>query len=107
MTETAQQTPSAEPAEAQPATEAPRPPFELKVGARIEYGPRTGKVVAVRGHGPQPYEVHIRWDGVKYPEWHIYVTLGRLYEQGQLKILEQGRGTLLERICAVCCPGSR
>jgi hypothetical protein len=82
-----------------PSSAGPLPNgFALKSGARIQYGPRTGKVEEVRGGGPEPYEVKIRWEGSKYPEWALFASLRGFYQQGELKIVEQGKGTLFERL---------
>jgi hypothetical protein len=80
------------------APQTPRPPFDLLPGAQVQYGPRRGTVVEVRGNGFVPYDVLIRWDGVKYPEWSIYETLKRLYEQGEFKVLAPGRLSFFERL---------
>lgn len=75
--------------------------FLLKTGAEVAYGPRAGAVESVRGGSGQAdgaYEVMIRWRGEKYPEWYLYATLKRLHDQGEFKILRQGKGTVWERL---------
>ena len=90
---------AADNAEATPAPAARLEPFTLQKGARIELGHRTGKVLMVRGSGTVPYDVQVRWEGSKRPEWLIYRSLAVRYERGELKILKQGKGTLMQRIC--------
>jgi hypothetical protein len=70
-----------------PAAPAKRAPFALRHGARVELGPKKGKVKIVRGTGDVPYDVQIRWDGEKYPEWHVYRTLQLHFDAGRFKIL--------------------
>ncbi len=61
-------------------------PFAIRKGDSVTYGHRKGRVKAVRGGGPIPYEVRIDWQGEKYPEWFQYLTLLSLYEKDQFKI---------------------
>ena len=82
-----------------PLTE--KPEFTLKTGAEVEYGPRKGVVESVRGGAAGAdnfYDVLIRWEDQKYPEWYLYVTLKKLYAQGEFDILNQGKRTFLERL---------
>jgi hypothetical protein len=76
--------------------------FEIKVGARVAYSGKTGKVTGVRGNGPQPYEVQVRWEGESHPEWFLFVTLTKLHAGGHFRVVEQGRGTWLARLCPSC-----
>jgi len=62
---------------------AEKPPFSLREGAAIQYGHRRGKVEVVRGGGPTPYDVRIRWEHEKYSEWFLYGTLESLYKAGE------------------------
>ena len=62
-------------------------PLRLKRGTRIRLGHRTGTLEAVRGDWKEPYEVRIRWDGEKYPQYIVFRTLERDHEQGKLKVL--------------------
>ena len=66
--------------------EMTRPPFDLKTGARISYGQKQGKVISIRGNGKAPYEVGIRWDDEKHPEWMLFAALKLAYKQGNLVI---------------------
>lgn len=71
-----------------PAEGEPRP-FALRSGTRLRLGPRRGTVTRLRGGTTEPYDVQIRWDGHKYPEWHIYRSLLYLHRQGRLEVLEE------------------
>jgi len=86
------------------ATQNPAEPavFALEPGARVRYGPDTGRVLEVRGGGEEPYEVEIRWDGKKYPEWHLYRSLARRFRGGDFEVLKPGRRSILRRICPFC-----
>jgi len=66
------------------ATAAPIP-LELKKGMRIQIGYRRGTVESVRGGWSKPYDVRVRWDGEKYPQWILHRTLEADHESGKLK----------------------
>jgi len=91
---------SAAKADEAPATEKPRPsgPFEIVPGARIEYGQRKGRVAEVRGNGAEPYDVEVRWEGAKYPEWFLFAALRQGWNEGEFRIVEQGRESLLAKL---------
>ena len=63
-----------------------RPPFDLKAGARISYGQKQGKIISIRGNGKAPYEVGIRWDDEKHPEWMLFAALKLAYKQDALVV---------------------
>jgi hypothetical protein len=90
---------AAETEEAAPP-EKPKPSgtFNLISGAKIEHGKRSGTVAKVRGNGPEPYEVQIRWEGEKYPEWHLFAALKQAWSQGEFCIVKQGRESLLSKL---------
>ena len=79
-------------------TAKPTAAFELIDGARIEYGTRSGKVTSVRGNGEKPYDVQIRWDGAKYPEWYLFAALRKASEEGEFRVVEQGRVSFLQKL---------
>jgi hypothetical protein len=70
-----------------PAKEAPRGPLSIRRGSRIRLGRREGRIDTLRGGGPRPYDVLIRWDDEKYPQWLIYTQLEREHELGNLAVL--------------------
>ena len=82
------------------APEKPKPTgkFELISGAIVEYGQRKGKAVEVRGNGPEPYDVQIRWDGDKYPEWFLFAALRAAWAEGEFRVVQQGRESLLSKL---------
>jgi hypothetical protein len=59
----------------------------LERGSRIQLGYRQGTVGCVRGGWTKPYDVRVRWDGEKYPQWLIFTTLELDYKKGNLKVL--------------------
>jgi len=69
------------------AAAASRKPFSLAPKTRLKLGPRTGQVRTVRGNRDIPYEVEIRFEGEKYPQWFQYHTLRLHWEKGILEIL--------------------
>lgn len=81
--------PTADPAtlEAAPPSAAPLAPFSLRRGTRLQLGARTGTVEAVRWSGSHPYDVKLRWDGEKYPQFLLHRTLEFSYTSGALKLL--------------------
>jgi len=80
---------SATEAPSSPVQSAPdlKAPLSLAAGTRIQLDHRRGIVDWVRGNWVKPYDVRVRWDGEKQPEWHIFTTLERDYRQGRLKLL--------------------
>jgi len=85
--------PSAGTATAEPVTaETPERsgPLRLKKGRRIQHGYRQGTVDYVRGGWSEPYDVRVRWDGEKYPQWIVFKTLELDYKQGKLTLLDGG-----------------
>ncbi|HZN57164.1 MAG TPA: hypothetical protein VFD71_03735 [Planctomycetota bacterium] len=77
---------AAEPTSAAPAA-APPVPLRLARGAKIQLGRRQGVVEAVRGDWKKPYDVRVRWDGEKYPQYIIFRTLEIDNDSGRLKVL--------------------
>ena len=79
-------------------------PFVLRAGGRVRMGPREGRVLSVRGAsapGDTAYDVLIRWEGDAHSEWFLYATLRRLHQTGTLDVLEEGRGTLRQRVLSL------
>lgn len=68
-------------------TAVPKGPLVLQRGAKIRLGFRTGLVKSVRGGGKKPYEVMVRWDGEKYPQWITFRTLELDHERGRLTLI--------------------
>src|SRR5438093_1100834 len=62
-------------------------PLVLQRGARIQLGYRQGTVDCVRGGWKKPYDVLVRWEGEKYPQWLLFTTLELEYRKGTLKVL--------------------
>ena len=52
----------------------------------------------VRGNGPEPYDVQILWEGTKYPEWFLFAALRNGWAQGEFRIVQQGRESLLAKL---------
>ena len=62
-------------------------PLALKRGARIQLGYRAGTVESVRGGWTKPYDVKVRWDSEKYPQWISHMTLELDHMHGKLKVI--------------------
>ncbi len=60
-----------------------RPPLVIKRGTRIQMGPRRGRIDQVRGD--PVYDVRVKWEGEKYPQFLLYQSLKRQYELGNLR----------------------
>lgn len=76
-----------DPAGPETPPEEKKKPFELRPKAQVRLGHRTGHVKTVRGNRGIPYEVEIRFDGEKYPQWFQYRTLRLHWEKGVFTIL--------------------
>ncbi len=89
---------AAETEDAAPEKPKPTGTFNLVSGAKVEYGQKKGKVAGVRGNGPEPYDVQILWEGTKYPEWFLFAALRNGWAQGEFRIVQQGRESLLAKL---------
>ena len=69
------------------APEATLPPLTLTAGARIRLGYRSGTVEQVRGRWAWPYDIRIRWDGEKHPQYIVFTSLARDYQAKRLTLL--------------------
>lgn len=93
---TAAQNPNSPEASAAPGVRAHAAPptastgLTLRVGDRIRLDWRKGSVEDARGGRERPYEVRVRWDGAKVPEYIVFETLARAHRLGRLERLSEG-----------------
>lgn len=79
--------PVPEPVAGEEHSTPPPQPLVLEKGTRIQLGYRKGKVDTVRGGWRKPYDVRVVWEGQKYPQWLLFMSLELDLARGDLKIL--------------------